>query len=130
MRKLLIVILLLVAGVAESGAQQRIDALLGSDMYNNKKGGTTYRMAVRHDPETGEVVKRVSELVVRDNKGLIKRFVEAFKAEQQGVDVWQEQDNGYAYDITAIWLNPKRIYKLRLSGTTLVVSTQIIYKDE
>ena len=119
-----------VMGMSEGFAQQHIDALLRGDLYNNKKSNTTFRIAVKRDPVTGEVIKKVSELVVRDNKALMKKFVEAFKAEQAGVDVWQEQDNGNTYDVTAIWSKPKRIYKFRISGSVMVISTQVIYKEE
>ena len=130
MKRLLIVVMLCFVGVVQSQAQEHIDALLSSDLYNSKKSNTTFRMAVKRDPETGEVIKRVTELVVRDNRALNKKFIEAFKAEQSSVDVWQEQDKGNVYDVTAIWSKPKRIYKLRFSGSVMVVSTQIIYKEE
>ena len=42
----------------------------------------------------------------------------------------QNGDNGNVYDVTAIWRNPKRIYKFRISGSVMVVSTQVIYKEE
>ena len=130
MKRLFIFIILCFMGVAEGYAQEHIDALLNGDLYNNKRINATYRMAVKRDPETGEVIKKVTELVVRDNRALSKRFIEAFKAEQESVDVWQEQDKGSVYDITAIWSNPKRIYKLRIGGSVMVVSTKIIYKEE
>ena len=130
MKRLIILIAFCLMGISEGFAQQHIDALLRGDLYNNKKSNTTFRMAVKRDPVTGEVVKKVSELVVRDNKALMKKFVEAFKAEQAGVDVWQEQDNGNTYDVTAIWSKPKRIYKFRISGSVMVISTQVIYKEE
>ena len=118
-----------VMGMSESFAQQHIDALLSGDLYNSNKSNTTFRMAVKRDPETGEVIKKVTELVVRDNKALNKRFIEAFKAEQTNVDVWQENEYNGIYDVTAIWSNPKRIYKLKI-GTVMIVSAQVIYKEE
>ena len=130
MKRLLILIAFCILGLAEGYAQQHIDALLNGNLYNSNKSNTTFRMAVKRDPVTGEVIKKVSELVVRDNKALMKKFVEAFKAEQAGVDVWQEQDNGNTYDVTAIWSKPKRIYKFRISGSVMVISTQVIYKEE
>ena len=130
MKRLIILFMFCVMGMSEGFAQQHIDVLLRGDLYNNKKSNTTFRMAVKRDPVTGEVIKKVSELVVRDNKALMKKFVEAFKAEQAGVDVWQEQDNGNTYDVTAIWSKPKRIYKFRISGSVMVISTQVIYKEE
>ena len=130
MKRLIILFMFCLMGISEGFAQQHIDALLRGDLYNNKKSNTTFRMAVKRDPVTGEVIKKVSELVVRDNKALMKKFVEAFKAEQVGVDVWQEQDNGNTYDVTAIWSKPKRIYKFRISGSVMVISTQVIYEEE
>ena len=130
MKRLIILFMFCLMGISEGFAQQHIDALLRGDLYNNKKSNTTFRMAVKRDPVTGEVIKKVSELVVRDNTALMKKFVEAFKAEQAGVDVWQEQDNGNTYDVTAIWSKPKRIYKFRISGSVMVISTQVIYEEE
>lgn len=130
MKRLIILFMFCVMGMSEGFAQQHIDALLRGDLYNNNKSNTTFRMAVKRDPVTGEVIKKVSELVVMDNKALMRKFIEAFKAEQAGVDVWQEQDNGNAYDVTAIWSKPKRIYKCRISGSVMVISTQVIYKEE
>lgn len=129
MKRLLILVAFCLMGIAEGFAQQHIDALLSGDLYNNKKSNTTFRMAVKRDPETGEVIKKVTELVVRDNKALNKRFIEAFKAEQTNVDVWQEKEYDGIYDVTAIWSNPKRIYKLKI-GTVMIVSAQVIYKEE
>lgn len=130
MKRLLIIVAFCCMGLTNGFAQQHVDALMRGDFYNNKKSNTTFRMAVKRDSVSGEVVKKVAELVVRDNKALNKKFLEAFKAEQAGVDVWQEQDNGNVYDITAIWSNPKRIYRLRLAGSVMVVSTQVIYIEE
>ena len=129
MKRLIILFMFCVMGMSEGFAQQHIDALLRGDLYNNKKSNTTFRMAVKRDPETGEVIKKVTELVVRDNKALNKRFIEAFKAEQTNVDVWQEKEYDGIYDVTVIWSNPKRIYKLKI-GTVMVVSAQVIYKEE
>lgn len=129
MKRLLILIAFCILGLAEGYAQQHIDALLNGNLYNSNKSNTTFRMAVKRNPETGEVIKKVTELVVRDNKALNKRFIEAFKAEQANVDVWQEKEYDGIYDVTAIWSNPKRIYKLKI-GTVMVVSAQVIYKEE
>ena len=129
MKRLLISIAFCILGLAEGYAQQHIDALLNGNLYNSNKSNTTFRMAVKRDPETGEVIKKVTELVVRDNKALNKRFIEVFKAEQTNVDVWQEKEYDGIYDVTAIWSNPKRIYKLKI-GPVMVVSAQVIYKEE
>lgn len=129
MKRLLILIAFCILGLAEGYAQQHIDALLNGNLYNSNKSNTTFRMAVKRNPETGEVIKKVTELVVRDNKALNKRFIEAFKAEQANVDVWQEKEYDGIYDVTAIWSNPKRIYKLKI-GPVMVVSAQVIYKEE
>lgn len=129
MKRLLILIAFCILGLAEGYAQQHIDALLNGNLYNSNKSNTTFRMAVKRDPETGEVIKKVTELVVRDNKALNKRFIEAFKAEQADVDVWQEKEYDGIYEVTAIWSNPKRIYKLKI-GTVMIVSAQVIYKEE
>lgn len=129
MKRLLILIAFCILGLAEGYAQQHIDALLNGNLYNSNKSNTTFRMAVKRNPETGEVIKKVTELVVRDNKALNKRFIEAFKAEQANVDVWQEKEYDGIYDVTAIWSNPKRIYKLKI-GTVMIVSAQVIYKEE
>ena len=129
MKRLIILFMFCIMGMSEGFAQQHIDALLSGDLYNSNKSNTTFRMAVKRDPETGEVIKKVTELVVRDNKALNKRFIEAFKAEQTNVDVWQEKEYNGIYDVTAIWSNPKRIYKLKI-GTVMIVSAQVIYKEE
>ena len=129
MKRLLTLIAFCILGLAEGYAQQHIDALLNGNLYNNNKSNTTFRMAVKRDPETGEVIKKVTEIVVRDNKALNKRFIEAFKAEQTNVDVWQEKEYDGIYDVTAIWSNPKRIYKLKI-GTVMIVSAQVIYKEK
>lgn len=129
MKRLIFIVALLVAAVAECSAQERIEALLKRDMQSNKYG-QGLRVAVKRDRETGEIIKRVTELTVIDDKALAKEFIEAFKAERDTADVWEEEANGKIYLVTAVWSNPKRIYRLDTNGSLVTVYEQIIYKEE
>ena len=120
---------LLVATVAECSAQERIETLLKRDMQSNKYG-QGLRVAVKRDPATGEIIKRVTEFTAIDDKALAKEFIEAFKAERDTADVWEEEANGKIYLVTAVWSNPKRIYRLDTNGSLVTVYEQIIYKEE
>ena len=128
MKRLIFIVALLVAAVAECSAQERIEALLKRDMQSNKYG-QGLRVAVKRDRETGEIIKRVTELTVIDDKALAKEFIEAFKAERDTADVWEEA-NGKIYLVTAVWSDPKRIYRLDTNGSLVTVYEQIIYKEE
>ena len=129
MKRLIFIVALLVAAIAECSAQERIEALLKRDMQSNKYG-QALRVAVKRDPGTGEIIKRVTELTVIDDKALAKEFIEAFKAERDTADVWEEEANGKIYLVTAVWSNPKRIYRLDTNGSLVTVYEQIIYKEE
>ena len=129
MKRLIFIVALLVATVAECSAQERIEALLKRDMQSNKYG-QGLRVAVKRDRETGEIIKRVAELTVIDDKALAKEFIEAFKAERDTADVWEEEANGKIYLVTAVWSDPKRIYRLDTNGSLVTVYEQIIYKEE
>ncbi|MBR5866074.1 MAG: DUF5024 domain-containing protein [Alistipes sp.] len=129
MKRLIFIVALLVAAVAECSAQERIEALLKRDMQSNKYG-QGLRVAVKRDRETGEIIKRVTELTVIDDKALAKEFIEAFKAERDTADVWEEEANGKIYLVTAVWSDPKRIYRLDTNGSLVTVYEQIIYKEE
>jgi hypothetical protein len=98
-------------------------------MQSNKYG-QGLRVAVKRDPETGEIIKRVTELTVIDDRALAKEFIEAFKAERYSADVWEEEANGKIYLVTAVWSDPKRIYRLDTNGSLVTVYEQIIYKEE
>ena len=128
MKKLLIIVAFVVAGVTQSSAQEHIEALLNSDIVNNK--GYSLRVAIKRDPETGEVVKQVKELTSLSGRPLIKEFVKAFKSDRATADVWEECDNGSMYDATGVWSNPKRIYTIVVNGPMITVSTQTIYREE
>lgn len=129
MKRLIFTVALLVAAAAECSAQERIEALLKRDMQSNKYG-QALRVAVKRDPETGEIIKRVTELTAIDDKALAKEFIEAFKAERDYADAWEEEANGKIYLVTAVWSNPKRIYRLDTNGSLVTVYEQIIYKEE
>ena len=131
MKRLLIVMALLIAGVAESSAQQRIDALLNRDIGGVPSGyHCTKRIAVKRDPDSGEVVKRVMEVIINDNKELAKQFVEAFKLDLPTSEVCEEGQKGKVYAATAVWLNPKRVYNISVTGSLVVVNVQTIYREE
>ena len=85
---------------------------------------------MKRDPGTGEIIKRVTELTAIDDKALAKEFIEAFKAERDYADAWEEEANGKIYLVTAVWSNPKRIYRLDTNGSLVTVYEQIIYKEE
>lgn len=111
----------------ECQAQERIDELLNRELG----GGTTvYRMAVKRDPESGEIIKRVKELTATGNRALAKKFLEAFDAERESADGWEENRNSNGRQITAVWINPKRIYTITATGSTLSVHAQTIYREE
>ncbi len=129
MKKLLIIVALLVVGITQSSAQQKIDELMSGDISCNRHG-ITYRSAVKRDPQTGEIIKRVQEFSAIDNKALVKEFIEAFKAERDNADVWEYDENGSLYTITAIWRKPKRIYNLSVGGSMITVYAQTIYREE
>lgn len=131
MRRLLIITMFAIASIVDVGAQEHIDALVNRDIGGSRNGYLcTKRMAVKRDPDTGEVIKRVMEVVIRDNKELTKQFVEAFKMDINTSDVYEERDNRNVYKATAIWLNPKRIYNISVIGDLVVVNIQTIYREE
>jgi hypothetical protein len=128
MKRLLILAALFVIAVAECDAQQRIDDLLNREI---ESGTTVFRMAVKRDPATGEIIKRVKELSATGNKQLAKEFIAAFDSERESVDGWEENRRGSnVVQITAVWLDPKRIYTLTVSGSTLNVFAQTIFREE
>lgn len=130
MKKLLVFVMLLVATIAESQAQEHIDALLNGDIESNRRG-LTMRSAVKRDPATGEIIKRVVEFTAIDDKSLVKEFIAAFKTDRNTAEVWDENESGLTYNITAVWLNPKRVYTLTASGSSVVtVYAQTIYREE
>lgn len=123
--------MLAIASIAEGSAQQHIDALVNRDIGGSRNGYMcTKRMAVKRDPDTGEIIKRVTEIVVRDNKELTKQFVEAFKIDIQTAEVSEERDERNIYVATAIWLDPKRIYNISVTRDLVVVNVQTIYREE
>lgn len=126
MKRIAIFLILIVAVVTESSAQERIEALLSRDISG---GTTTYRMAVKRDETTGEILKRVAELTATNDKALAKDFREAFEAERIKADVWEENKYSTVYQVTAVWLNPKRIYTITITGNTVVVYAQTIYQS-
>ena len=74
MKRLLIIVAMISIATIECQAQERIDELLNREL----DGGTTvYRMAVKRDPESGEIIKRVKELNSTGNRALAKEFLEA-----------------------------------------------------
>lgn len=126
MKKLLVLLLLFVASIATSSAQERIDKLLDRDI---SEGTTTMRMAVKRDPTTGDIIKRVKEFTTTGDRSLAKEFIQAFEAERDNADGWEENRRGNVVQITAVWRNPKRIYTLTSTGATLVVYAQTIYDE-
>ena len=129
MKKLLVFVMLLVATIAESQAQEHIDALLNGDIESNRHG-LSMRSAVKRDPATGEIIKRVVELTVIDDKSLVKEFIAAFKTDRNTAEAWDENESGLTYNVTAVWLNPKRVYTLATSGSMITVIAQTIYREE
>lgn len=129
MKKLLVFVMLLVATIAESQAQEHIDALLNGDIESNRHG-LTMRSAVKRDPATGEIIKRVVELTAIDDKSLVKEFIAAFKLDRNTAEAWDENESGLTYNVTAVWLNPKRVYTLATSGSMITVIAQTIYREE
>lgn len=129
MKRLLILATLLIVSLAEGSAQENIEALLNRNISNNKHG-STLRSAIKRDPETGEIIKRVYEVTAISNRALGKEFKAAFKSDCATADVCEEVANGSLYDVTAVWTNPKRIYTLSLNGSIVVFTAQIIYQEE
>lgn len=129
MKKMLIFAMLLVATVVESQAQEHIDALLNGDIESNRHG-LTMRSAIKRDPATGEIIKRVVEFTAIDDKSLVKEFIAAFKTDRNTAEVWDENESGMTYNVTAVWLNPKRVYTLTTSGSLVTVYAQTIYREE
>ena len=131
MRRLLILAMLLAASISEGSAQERIDRLLNRDIWGGDYDKYIIRNAVKHDPETGEVVKRVKELIATDNKTMAKELISAFRQESENAAVWEEVPIGRnALQITAIWTNPKRIYSLTVDKSRVIVNVQTIYHKE
>lgn len=133
MKKFLIVVILSVAAVMESSAQEHIDALMRRDLYT-KSGNreVKLRSGTKRDPQTGEIIKRVTELVIKDDKALIKEFVEAFDVDSEMADTWSysEAHAGKPEEYLLVWQNPMRIYSLSRSGNLLIVTVQTIYRQE
>lgn len=131
MRRLLILVMLLAACATHSNAQERIDRLLNRDIWGGDYDKYILRNAVKHDPETGEVVKRVKELIATDNKAMAKEFISAFRQESESAAAWEEIPIGRnALQITAVWTNPKRIYSLTVDKSRVIVNVQTIYRKE
>lgn len=127
MKRLLIIVAIVAIAAIECQAQERIDELLNREL----NGGTTvYRMAVKRDAESGEIIKRVKELKAMGNRALAKEFLEAFDAERESADGWEESRSNNTRQITAVWTNPKRIYMITATGSTLSVHAQTIYREE
>lgn len=131
MKRLLIIFMLSIASIAEGSAQEHIDALVNRDIGGSRNGYMcTKRMAVKRDPNTGEIAKRVVEFVTRDNKELAKQFIAAFKADMETAEVSEEREERNIYVATAVWLDPKRIYNISVTGDLVVVNVQTIYQEE
>lgn len=131
MKRLLIIFMLSIASIAEGSAQEHIDALVNRDIGGSRNGYMcTKRMAVKRDPNTGEIAKRVVEFVTRDNKELAKQFIAAFKADIETAEVSEEREERNIYVATAVWLDPKRIYNISVTGDLVVVNVQTIYQEE
>ena len=133
MKKFLIVVMLSVAAVVESSAQEHIDALMRRDLYT-KSGNreVKLRSGTKRDPQSGDVVKRVTELIVRDDRALIKEFVEAFEVDCESADTWSysEAHASKPEEYLLVWQNPMRIYSLSRSGNFIIVTVQTIYRQE
>lgn len=133
MKKFLIVVMLSVAAVVESSAQEHIDALMRRDLYT-KSGNreVKLRSGTKRDPQSGDVVKRVTELIVKDDKALIKELVEAFEVDCESADTWSysEAHAGKPEEYLLVWQNPMRIYSLSRSGNFITVTVQTIYRQE
>ena len=133
MKKFLIVMMLSVAAVVESSAQEHIDALMRCDLHS-KSGNreVKLRSAVKRDPATGEIIKRVTELVVKDDKALIREFVNAFNVDCELADTWSynEPNGDGTEEFLLVWQNPMRIYSLSRNGNFLTVTVQTIYRQE
>jgi hypothetical protein len=133
MKKFLIVVMLSVAAVVESSAQEHIDALMRRDLYT-KSGNreVKLRSGTKRDPQTGEILKRVTELIVKDDRALIKEFVKAFEADCESADTWSysEAYAGNPEEFLLVWQNPMRVYSLSRNGNFLTVTVQTIYRQE
>lgn len=127
MKRLLMIVAMVAIATIECQAQERIDELLNRELGD---GTTVYRMAVKRDAESGEIIKRVKELTSTGNRALSKEFIEAFDAERESADGWEENRSNNARQITAVWTNPKRIYMIIATGSTLSVHAQTIYREE
>ena len=127
MKQLLILATLLIVSVAECDAQQRIDELLNREIDS---GTTVLKMAVKRDPENGEIIKRVKEFTTTGNNKLAKEFIEAFESERESVDGWEENRSAGVVQMTAIWRNPKRVYTITVAGSTLAVFAQTVYRED
>lgn len=132
MRKLLIVALFLVAGIAEGSAQEHIDALMQRELRSpSGKRDVVLRSAVKRDPDTREIVKRVTELYVKDDKTLIQEFISAFIDDCATADTWSCNDtSGKSTDYLLVWQNPMRIYSLKRYDDAINVNIQVIYRQE
>lgn len=128
MKRLLVIVSMVAIAAIECQAQEHIDELLNREIDG---GGTTvYRMAVKRDPESGEIIKRVKELTAMGNRALAKEFLEAFDAERGSADGWEENRSANTRQITAVWTNPKRVYTITSTGSSLSVHAQTIYREE
>ena len=127
MKRLFLIIALCVVAIAEGSAQEHIDKLFEGDII---KGTTSYRMAVKRDPDSGEIIKRVRELSIIDNRTMAKTFIEAFEAERDGADAWEDNNFSNVRQIMVVWREPKRVYSLSVTGNTVVVYTQTNYCSE
>lgn len=129
MKKFLIVVMLSIAAVVESSAQERIDALLNRDLYSKSgKRYATLRSAVKRDSDTGEVIKRVTELAVKDDKTLMKEFINAFMLECESAFTYQISEADGKQML--IWQDPLRIYTLSQTEDRFTVTRQIIDRPE
>ena len=127
MKRLLIFALLFVVAIAECSAQQPIDELLDREI---DRGTTVLKMAVKRDPVTGEVIKRVKEFTTTNNRQLAKEFIAAFESVRDSVDGWEENRSAGVVQITAVWVNPKRVYSMIVAGSTLEVFAQTVYRED
>lgn len=132
MKRFLIVALLLVAGIAESSAQEHIDALMQRELHSRTgKRDVVLRSAVKRDPDSGEIIKRVTELYVKDDKTLIQEFIGAFIADCETADTWScDERSDKSTDYLLVWQNPMRIYSLKRYDNAINVNIQVIYRQE
>ena len=128
MRRFIIISMLLIGAIVECSAQEQIEALLSRDI--SSRNSVTFRMGVKRDPTTGEIVKRIKELSAIDDKELAREFKAAFIAARESADAWEEESNGSIYTVSVVCTNPKRIYHLTIGGSMLSVYAQTIYSKE